>query len=286
MLATASVTAKNDNISISTSNYEASKHNALKHGVLSKYTVMQWENREDYDSMLHSLINDYTPSNTTEEHLVEELAGIMWRKMRLKYAEMSSLQSSLSRNIGRDSFCSNDSAKEALLARSHEIENFDIKEAILSKENDNLEELKIAKECLECFLVAEKILEETNSYEDGLSALQVEDQNNWKNNYLGADEEDQPTYCNDGEDEVANEYYTASVEDLSHYINECKKHHEKRIYELENRSQVKQQILGKSFFYDKELDKYTRYENHLDKKFERTLAMLLKLKDLRGSKQS
>ena len=30
------------------------------------------------------------------------------------------------------------------------------------------------------------------------------------------------------------------------------------------------------------LEKLSRYETHLDRKFERTLAMLLKLKDLRG----
>ena len=53
------------------------------------------------------------------------------------------------------------------------------------------------------------------------------------------------------------------------------------IYELENRSKVKQQILGKSFLSDRELDKYARYENHLDKKFEKTLTMLIKLQDLR-----
>ena len=31
------------------------------------------------------------------------------------------------------------------------------------------------------------------------------------------------------------------------------------------------------------LEKLNRYETHLDRKFERTLAMLLKLKDLRGA---
>ena len=249
--------------------YDSSKYNALKHGILSKYTVMHWENREDYDSLLNSLTSEYKPDNTIEEHLVEELAGIIWRKMRLKYAEMSSLQSSLSRNVGRDSFCSsNDSAKDALLARSYEVEKFDIKDAILSRENDNLEELKIAKECLECCLLASNFLEETNSYEDGLAKLHEEDQNNWKNDW-------------DNDDE--NDISSATAEGLLSWIEDAKKHYENLIYELESRSKVKQQILGKSFLSDKELNKYARYENHLDKKFEKHLAMLLKLKDLRGT---
>ena len=62
------------------------------------------------------------------------------------------------------------------------------------------------------------------------------------------------------------------------------KYYEKRIYELESRSKVKQQILGKSFLLDKELDKYVRYESHLDRKFEKTLAMLIKLQDIRAAK--
>lgn len=65
------------------------------------------------------------------------------------------------------------------------------------------------------------------------------------------------------------------------YIENLKKRYEKSIYELENRSKVKHQTLGKAFFYDKELNKYMRYESHLDKKFEKTLAMLIRLQDLR-----
>lgn len=32
------------------------------------------------------------------------------------------------------------------------------------------------------------------------------------------------------------------------------------------------------------LEKLSRYETHLDRKFERSLAMLIKLKELRGSR--
>lgn len=269
MLATTINSIEDNNPAFTMIGYHASKYNALKHGILSKYTVMQWENREDYDSLLSSLINDYAPKNTTEEHLVEELAGIIWRKMRLKYAEMSNLQSSLSRNVGKDSFCSsNDSAKDALLASSYEVEKFDIKKAILASDNDNLGELKIAKECLECCLVAAKILEETNSYEDGLAALHKEDQNNWYTDWL------------DDENDIS----SATAEGLLSWIRDNTNYYKKRIYEIENRSKVKQQILGKSFLSKEELDKYARYESHLDRKFEKILVMLIKLQDIRISK--
>ena len=258
--------------------YDASKYNALKHGVLSKYTVMHWENRDDYDSLVSSLIDEYKPTNATEEHLVEELAGIIWRKMRLKYAEMSSLQTSLSRNIGLEVFSSKDCVKEALLSNSDKLKSFDIKQAVLLSEQETINELTRINNKFKCCLLSEQIIAESNSYDDALLALDKEDQNEWINNWLGENDDNQ---TEEDEEQFADEYYKTSTEDLLLYIEDLKKRYETRIYELENRSKVKHQALGKSFFYDKELNKYMRYESHLDKKFEKTLTMLIKLQDLR-----
>jgi hypothetical protein len=258
--------------------YDASKYNALKHGILSKYTVMHWENRDDYDALLSSLIDEYKPANATEEHLIEELAGIIWRKMRLRYAEMSSLQTSLSRNIGLEIFSSKDCVKEALLSNSDKLKSFDIKQAVLSSEEETIKELTRINNKLKCCLLSEQLIAESNSYNDALVALDEEDQNDWINNWLGEDEEDQ---TQEDEEQFSDEYYTASTEDLLLYIEDLKKRYKNRIYELENRTKVKHQTLGKTFFYDKELNKYMRYESHLDKKFEKTLAMLIRLQDLR-----
>jgi len=258
--------------------YDASKYNALKHGILSKYTVMHWENRDDYDALLGSLIDEYKPANATEEHLVEELAGIIWRKMRLKYAEMSSLQTSLSRNIGLEVFSSKDCVKEALLSSSDKLKSFDIKQAVLSSEKETINELEKTNNKLKCCLLSEQIIAESNSYNDALLALDEEDQSDWINNWLGEDEENQKQ---EDQEQSSDEYYSASTEDLLLYIEDLKKCYGSRIYELENRSKVRHQALGKTFFYDKELNKYIRYESHLDKKFEKTLAMLIRLQDLR-----
>lgn len=258
--------------------YDASKYNALRHGILSKYTVMHWENRDDYDALLSSLIDEYKPTNATEEHLVEELAGIIWRKMRLRYAEMSSLQTSLSRNIGLEVFSSKDCVKEALLSSSDKLRSFDIKQAVLSSEEETIKELTRINNKLKSCLLSEQIIAESDSYNDALLALDEEDQSDWINNWLGEDEEDQ---TQEDQEQFSDEYYTASTGDLLLYIEDLKKRYGSRIYELENTSKVKHQTLGKTFFYDKELNKYMRYESHLDKKFEKTLAMLIRLQDLR-----
>src|SRR5215472_2646915 len=70
-----------------TSNYDCARFNALRHGVLSRHTVLPWEDREEYRVLLEALVAEHKPEGPTEEHLVEELAGIIWRKRRLRLGE-------------------------------------------------------------------------------------------------------------------------------------------------------------------------------------------------------
>src|SRR3954453_13992810 len=66
---------------------EITRFNALRHGVLSRYTVLPWEDGEEYQALVAALVAEHAPQGPTEEHLVEELAGILWRKRRLRLAE-------------------------------------------------------------------------------------------------------------------------------------------------------------------------------------------------------
>ena len=67
-----------------TGNYEFARFNALRHGVLSQYTVLPWEDRQEYLTLIEALVTEHKPQGPTEEHLVEELAGVIWRKRRLR----------------------------------------------------------------------------------------------------------------------------------------------------------------------------------------------------------
>jgi hypothetical protein len=66
---------------------DITRFNALKHGVLSRYTVLPWEDADEYRTLVAALTAEHAPQGPTEEHLVEELAGIVWRKRRLRLAE-------------------------------------------------------------------------------------------------------------------------------------------------------------------------------------------------------
>src|SRR4051794_24853172 len=72
---------------VETSGTALARFNALRHGILSQYVVLPWENREEYQALVAALVAEHAPQGPTEEHLVEELAGILWRKRPLRLAE-------------------------------------------------------------------------------------------------------------------------------------------------------------------------------------------------------
>ncbi|MCK7576609.1 MAG: hypothetical protein MZV65_21545 [Chromatiales bacterium] len=76
-------------------NYEAVRFNAMKHGILSKLTVLAHEDRAEFDELFAALIEEHQLSGMTEQHLVEELAAIMWRKQRVLLAEGAAINQGL-----------------------------------------------------------------------------------------------------------------------------------------------------------------------------------------------
>ncbi len=52
-----------------------------------KNVVLPHEDQEEFDNLLSALRAEHRPSGGTAECLVEELAGIMWRKRRVLLAE-------------------------------------------------------------------------------------------------------------------------------------------------------------------------------------------------------
>ncbi len=77
--------------------YETTRFNALRHGVLSRYTVLPWEDNTEYQALLDALVAEHAPQGPTEEHLVEEMASIIWRKRRLRLAEAAVYREALRR---------------------------------------------------------------------------------------------------------------------------------------------------------------------------------------------
>ena len=77
--------------------------------------------------------------------------------------------------------------------------------------------------------------------------------------------------------------YAPTVDALGAWIDRhWKEWYEDPIAELEHRDAIRDQALGAAYAAH-DLDVPARYEVHLDRKLERTLAMLFRLKELRQS---
>ena len=50
---------------------------------------------DEYNALLAALVAEHAPQGPTEEHLVEELVGILWRKRRLRLAEAAAYRRGL-----------------------------------------------------------------------------------------------------------------------------------------------------------------------------------------------
>jgi hypothetical protein len=47
--------------------YEVVRFNALKHGILSRYTLLSHESHADYESLVNSLVDEHLPAGATEQ---------------------------------------------------------------------------------------------------------------------------------------------------------------------------------------------------------------------------
>ena len=111
----------------------------------------------------------------------------------------------------------------------------------------------------------------SRNYEAATAALR-EDTQQWWADTLARD----PAELEEDE-----EPYTADAEGLRRFLEgEVLPWFDARKKELANRPLMREQAFGEALDPDK-LERLGRYEVHLDRKLERTLAMLLRLKDLR-----
>jgi hypothetical protein len=253
---------------VGVSNYTASRLNALKHGVLSRHTVLPWEDEAEYQSLLSALVAEHAPEGPTEEHLIEELAGIMWRKRRLRMAESAVFREQLRHDA--ESYTERNIAGAALLPLTgRHTHTADISQAVASDPAHTARDLRGVRRDQAMTQRALNILRAggPGAYAGAVAALRDDTRSYW-NDCLADPPDDGLRYA-------------ATPEALQVWIN----HHwnewfEGPIQELEHRDAIRDQALGAAYATPR-LNMVTRYEVHLDRKLERTLAMLLRFKELR-----
>ncbi len=250
-------------------NYEIGRFNALRHGVLSQYTVLPWEDGTEYQALLEALVAEHNPKGPTEEHLVEELAGIIWRKRRLRLGENAVHHRALKR--AADAY--RETAKAALIHIAGHVETEFKDDAIRATDGQTAEDRADVEGDQAMTEKAFGLLERPSqtAYSRALGALR-DDTRAWWEEQLTWEPDDY------GEDQTP---YRADAESLGRFIeSEVLPWYENRRRELDQRPLIRAQAFGEAVDPHR-LERLARYEVHLDRKLERTLAMLLKLQELR-----
>jgi hypothetical protein len=250
-------------------NYQFARFNALQHGVLSQHSVLPWENGEQYRALLEALVAEHTPQGPTEEHLVEELAGIIWCKRRLRLGESAVHH----RALRRASDPHQDTVDAALINMAGNVDANCVGDAVRTTDEQTAEETADLKEDQAMTEEALRILASRlpTTYSRALAALR-EDTHNWWGEQLGWNADDY---------EKGQVPYAADAASLKRFLeDEVLPWYEKRRQELDYRPLIRAQAFGEAVDPDR-LERLARYEVHLDRKLERMLAMLFKLQELR-----
>lgn len=246
------------------SNYEPVRYNALKHGILSRLVVLSHESGEEFADLMAALIEEHQPAGMTERHLIEELASIIWRKRRVLMAEGAKINEGLKGSVrNAESVIS----AAAPFERGLSGKDTDLRDFVDMTPADVVKHQRDTRNDLNATRKVSAILRRggENAYEKAVRAL-VPDSLDWWQQY------------------VEDEEYSATAEGLTEFI---QNHLEPLCMTMEKEARhheaIKAQMLGEGLQAFK-LEKLNRYETHLDRKFERTLAMLLKLKELNSGR--
>jgi hypothetical protein len=248
---------------------DITRFNALRHGVLSRYTVLPWESTDEYRAVIEALVAEHAPQGPTEEHLVEEIAGILWRKRRLRLAEAAAHRRGLEGTLASY----RETVKVALVHLDTSGQSERVVDAIRATVEDTQEDMTdmAADEAMTRDALQLLGSKRNDAYEAALAVLR-EDTQTWWADTLAAD----PDELGAGKEPAA-----ADVEGLRRFLEgDVLPWFENRQKELANRHLIREQAFGDALDPNK-LERLGRYEIHLDRKLERMLTMLLRLKDLR-----
>ena len=264
--------------------YEGSRFNAVRHGVLSGHTVLPWEDKEEYATLLGALAEEYAPRGPTEDHLVEEIAGVIWRKRRLRLAEAASYRRGLEKATERHS----KTLDRALIQVERTLPVGPIIDAVTATPSATAKDLVEWKRREASAQSALEILSagKPGAYEAALGELDERTRTSWLEGFF-SELEDPDQDKNADEDKDPNDnIFKADATGLAEYLadsvlTDCAT----QLGYLENRSVIRAQVLGEALDLAR-LEPLGRYEIQLDRKLERMLAMLLRLQSLRRSNES
>lgn len=253
-----------------------SRFNAVTFGNRSKYDLLPWEDAAEYSALMDAMIEHHTPVGPTETHLAQELANVIWRKQRLRVTEAAILRSGVGVQLndqhGRERIIRHalTGKKPPIQAAFIRVELADTLEA-----NENPNALAEDEKDYERVSGLYHKLQESGDYAGTIKALGA-----WGREYE-ADWVGETLIYDQPSGEEVEQRFDKSAASLAFYLrHELMPHLNSSANLSRYGTDIAAQVVGASAPLEK-LEQITRYETGLDRKFERILAMLIKLQEIR-----
>lgn len=251
--------------------YDKTRHNAMRHGVLSHVAVLPWEKQEDLEHLKQRFFDDFNPQGAIEIYLVEELATLAFRKQRLYKAEDALIARKLDKLEG--GFGQNPLYPSAnLMSPSVNVEggyftSISMKSILYPDEKEDADSIS---DCQTKISHYEDLLNNKGfTYKALLESFPEDLMNNWLR------------VVKDNSDILDIE----TLERLQDYLKDkVIKLLYKNLSNLEGKERLRQQAVGMAYLPDDKAHSLQRYEVTMDRLFERKLAALVKLQEIRGNK--
>jgi hypothetical protein len=247
--------------------YERSRFNATRHGLTSRHVLLPWEDPDEFAALRDALLAEHQPNGPTEQHLVDELGALFWRKQRVLQAECAGIRDELRESL--DDF-SAESISQAALIHVEDNAPDVAAEAIRNTDADATTDLADHEDCEKRARQAIEIIDRggDQAYARALKALHADTRGWW------SEEREDPD--SDGEERPE-----PTAPALRAFLDETVlPFHAQRMIAVRHRHLLRSQAFGMAV-RRADLERLGRYETTLDRKLQRILGMLLQLQDRR-----
>jgi hypothetical protein len=244
---------------------------ALASRMAPRFPLLHWEKPEEFKALIAGLLAEYPPQGPIEEHLIEELAGIVQCRNRFRLAEAASHRQRLLDRFPKH----RETVKAALAHLGTTKPQETVSDALTATPEDTAQTLAAMQEEEAEVLRVVKILESAKKDRREAALAALGDNRVWWTNALAR---------RPGDYDEKERFYKDSPEELLRFLNEeILTWYPTRTLELESRPLIREQAFGESFDA-KGIEHLRRIEAYLDRKFETTLDRLLQLQELRRTK--
>lgn len=243
--------------------------------------LLPWEDRTDFHELRTSLHREHKPEGATEASLVDHLAWNLWRRRRLVVGERAAHMAALQERLGTD-YKALETVHRAMIETAEGAEKDELAAALSTtpaKDSETLADTD-EDEGMTCRAVAILETGDPAGYGEALAALRP-DTVSWWEDVVGDDEQTHPSgKPNDGDSYLP---YSRTRDSLLRFLNdEVLTVYKKTRDEIARRPVILLQAQGESLDPFR-MDRILALDERLLRQFEKTLAMLVRLKEMRLS---